>query len=218
MYRRVVGNPDGESFPCEEICSCHAILILRPTQRHSGTTPLEKRKHVMHNAAVAGTDLDGPHVFVLAKVGRNCKVDVFVAACGAHLEFIRHREHGVRLADAPTFNKGSRRGKIRGITFRGTRIDPADDRLDLALAEPAIVGKLANTGIGVPWRHRAPQDLFANRPRPWAHLLEAHEGHRRNLAGAMTGLAALLKNRHDVLSERRCRLLGSLGPPENRIR
>src|SRR5213593_2080434 len=87
-----------------------------------------------------------------------------------------------------------------------------------ASTQRAIVWKRAKTGIGVPWRHRAPQDLFANRPRPWAHLLETHEGHRRNLAGAMAGLAALLKNRHDVLSERRCRLLGSLGPPENRIR
>src|SRR5262249_18823690 len=167
---------------------------------------------------VAGTDLDGPHVFVLGKVGRNCKVDVFVTPCGAHLEFIRHREHGVRLADAPAFNKGARRGKIRGIPFRGTRIDPADDRLDLAVAEPAIVGKLANTGIGVPWGHHAPQDLFANRARPWARLLEAHEGHRPNLAGTMAGLAALLKNRHDVLGERRYRLLRSLGPPEKRIR
>src|SRR5439155_21921686 len=118
--------------------------------------------------------------------------------------------------DAPAFNKLSRRGKVCAIAFRRARIDPADDRLYLPVAEPPIVGKFANLRLGVPWRHSTRQDLFANRPRPRAHLFEVHEGHRRDLTRAMAGLTALLKNRYHVFAKRRRLLLSSLGPTQNR--
>src|SRR5207247_801156 len=79
VYGRVVGNPDGESFPCEEIRSRHPVTIFGPPPRHSRTTSLDKRKHVVHNLPVAGTDLDGSDVFVFCKAGGNCEIDVFVA-------------------------------------------------------------------------------------------------------------------------------------------
>jgi len=84
----------------------------------------------------------------------------------------------------------------------GTVINPADDRVDLRLAQASIVHELVVARISVPRRHLTAGDRFADGLRPRPGFFVGHEGHGCDLTGPMTVLVLTLQDGLDVLGER----------------
>ena len=103
-----------------------------------------------------------------------------------------------------------------GLPCDGALIDPADDRLDLLVAQRHVVLEVLNAdaAVDVPRRHLPRLDALLDGPRPGARFLVGAQRHRRDRAGLVTGLALCLEDWRDVLRERHLlRNLGRAGQP-----
>ena len=96
------------------------------------------------------------------------------------------------------------RRQVLRIALQRAAVDPADDRVDLLVAERHVVLELldADARVDVPRRHLARADALLDRARPRARLLVGDERHRRDRVRLMALLTLGLKNRRDVLRER----------------
>src|SRR5439155_20096391 len=92
-------------------------------------------------------------------------------------------------------------GRSRGSPLRRAVGDPAGDQADLVLGEPAEVGELAVARNRLPRRHVAGLDRLANVVAPRVRVLVVGERERRELAGAVAGLAVALEDPDDLLVE-----------------
>src|SRR5262249_9759984 len=79
--------------------------------------------------------------------------------------------------------------------------------LPLAVRQAARLEELAEPGGGLPWRHHAALDGIANVVPLVVRITIGDQRERRVLPGAVTGLAARLENRDDLVVERRGPLL-----------
>src|SRR5207244_11696171 len=102
---------------CQESRSRYPVISCRSACRNSGTTFLGKRNDMMHDPAVAGTNLDGSNVLVLGEVGRYREIDILVAAFSADLELLRHREYDIRLTNPPALYQHLRCCTVSRSTF-----------------------------------------------------------------------------------------------------
>jgi hypothetical protein len=93
----------------------------------------------------------------------------------------------------PSAKYGSR-GKIFGIAFAGAGSDPGVDGGDVGVAEAGIVEELAYLGIGVPGRHLALYDRFANLSRPGTGIFICHQRHGSDVVGTMAGDTVLVED------------------------
>ena len=102
--------------------------------------------------------------------------------------------------------KGPRFWEIGRVAQRRAFVHPAGDRLDFHLGQSEVVFEVLNTDVAVVpiRRHLTRYHAILNRPGPGAHFLIIHERHRSYRVRPMARLAALLKNRHDVLIKCRC--------------
>ena len=167
----------------------------------------------MHATAVgAGADLPATHDDVLGEVRfrqRHAKRDVDVVRVVGDGIRLLDLDDEVRCAVRPSvvglLSKHLGRWGIGPVARRGAGLDPAQNRLDLAVGQSALV--LEDTeGRGCePRRHLPRLDLACDRPRPGAGLLIVHERHRRQepaeiQAGlSVAGLTVLLQDRQHVL-------------------
>jgi hypothetical protein len=72
------------------------------------------------------------------------------------------------------------------IAFRGATIDPVDDEPDLFLAQGRIRREAAESADGIPGRHAAGEDLFADGDGPGPGLFV---GGNRERGGAVLSMA-----------------------------
>ena len=121
----------------------------------------------------------------------------------------RELDDDVGLADLPfaALGKGARRGHGSGVALWGSGVDPAGNQLDLGIAQGGIVFERldADGPIDVERRHVARHDAALDRSGPGPDFLVGRQGHGRDLALPMAGLARPLEDRRDVLGEGRCR-------------
>ncbi len=93
------------------------------------------------------------------------------------------------------------------IALRRAGVDPADHRVDLFVAERAIVLEVLNPDglVDVPRRHLTRPDAIPDRARPRPCLFVGDQGHRRDRIRPVTGLALLLENAGNIFREGRRR-------------
>ena len=178
---------------------------------------------VMHNrpAHQGGPHFEGLHPAILGQSGLDDRPVPLILPLGI-LRPGGGADHEVRLAELRVFVRQTpdvvlrpldRRRHVIRVAQRRPRVDPADDRVDLGVAQRNVVGEFADTDrrIDMPRRHDAPHDLFTDRACPRPHLLIREKRHRRHAAGPVARLAASLQDRRDVARERRVIPAGGLG-------
>ena len=120
-------------------------------------------------------------------------------------------DNQVRLPDVPLVGgcKDQQRRRVCRVPLRRTAVHPHGDRVDLFLAQRDVIPKALDTDILLdePGRHdphaiAKPGPLF-DTAGPRSYLFVGDQRHRRDRAGSMAALATALKNRRDVLRERR---------------
>ena len=119
------------------------------------------------------------------------------------------RDHQVRRAVVSLvgplveIRKGQRRREIGRVAKGRAFVHPAGDRRDFQLGQPEVVFEVLNADVAVVpiGRHLAQHHAILDRPGPGAHFLIIHERHRSYRVRPVARLAALLKNRCDVLGK-----------------
>ena len=152
----------------------------------------------MHHGAIGRPELGRFHPLVFGESAGNDDVGVVDYASGRHLIFDRHLDHIVRLPDVPAFQPLHGLRLILGVAFRRTRVHPGHQRLDVGVAQAAIVRKMAISRVCKPGRHLLDQHRLLDRFRPGTRLLISQQRHRTNFAGAVAFLAILLQDRRYV--------------------
>src|SRR5262245_27089609 len=173
-------------------------LMLRGASR--------RRRHnedidVMNDATIAGPRLGHLHILVFGKSGINLEEVVLIRPCGFKSELFRHLQDQIRLADLPPFDNLGPRRSVMWIAFRRPAVSPGLDRIDLRLGQAAVVRELPRARIGVPGRHLAADDFFADGLGPGARVFVTQQRHRSRLARTMAFGAVLEKDRRDVFAK-----------------
>ena len=93
--------------------------------------------------------------------------------------------------------------KVQPGAYFGNGGNPCDYGLDLFLREPAVVAEFERRSVrvGVPGRHLAFDDRFANGLAPGADFGVGRERHRRDLALTVAVGALIEDDRRDVFGE-----------------
>jgi hypothetical protein len=159
------------------------------------------REHVMDDPAVAGHRLREGEVAIVGERRGDAEAAVDVAAARGNREGLR-AQHEVGCPPAGGGLERRRGRQIARVALGGAGLDPASDRGDLFLREPADTDEISVVGHRLPRRHRAcPRRLENLRPAP-VDLVVRDQMERSAAAGAMTLLAVLLQDRRDVAGER----------------
>src|SRR5262249_41832352 len=89
-----------------------------------------------------------------------------------------------------------RRRHVLRIALRRTGRDPLEDRIDLRVAERAIVLEFLNPYalVEMPRRHLSGANARANRTHPRAHVFITDERHRSHRLGSMTRFTFFLED------------------------
>ncbi len=167
---------------------------------------------VVDVGAITGAHLAGLHPAILREVRRHLEVLVGDLAGDRHLEFLRHLEHGVGRSDLPALRELRQRRQRGAIAFTCSAVRPADDRVDLAVAQAQVVAERAVRRVGVPRRHRTRADLLPDRASPGARIGVGEQRHRRDLARTMAARALVEHDRRDVAAEGRRAGIGGCRP------
>ena len=161
---------------------------------------------VMHDPGVARFDLHrlDPAIFRQACV---CVfVDPPIRTIGVHGHLFIERDGQIRLANEPVGlrTECERRRHVLRVALRRPAVHPANDRVDVRVAQRNVVFELANTHglVEVPRRHLARHHARLDGPRPRPHILEGEERHRRCRSRVMARLARFLEDRRHVPGER----------------
>src|SRR5713226_7009285 len=93
-------------------------------------------------AAAFRPHLDADDVPVLHQAEGKAEAAVDVVAVARHREIGRSLQNYVRRAQRPLIGKLERRGEVAGVAFRGARIHPVSDEVDVILTQPALMLKL----------------------------------------------------------------------------
>ncbi len=95
------------------------------------------------------------------------------------------------------------RREIFRIALHGAAVDPADDRVQLIVAQRHVVLEVlhADALVDVPRRHLPRRHALLDRAGPRPHVLERDERHRRDRVRLMALLAFRLEDRRDVLGK-----------------
>jgi hypothetical protein len=156
---------------------------------------------VMHDLAIAGTRLGHLHISVFREFGIVLEISILVRPAGFERKLLRHCQNMIRFADRPAFDELRLRREVLRIPLKRALVDPGDYRFDLLLRQTAVIGPPAGMRIGVPGRHLAIQDFFANRFGPGTDVFVSQSRERRGFARAMTLGAILEEERSDVFVE-----------------
>ncbi len=130
-------------------------------------------------------------------------VGVLHIAMGRDRDRLGHRQDDVRLRDVPSFSPLRRRGRVMRIACRSAGRDPGQRRRNLLRRERRIVGEVAESRVGKPWRHHSALNCLCDSRRPGPGLLVRHQRHGRDFAGTMTALAVALQQGKNVFIESR---------------
>jgi hypothetical protein len=158
---------------------------------------------MMHDRRIARTQFDLFDPALFREGDRRVEVLHRQFAFGRDFEIYRHLDHHVRLAEGPAWSVFRERRQVFVFAFRRAGVDPGDDGLALFLREPAVVAEFERRSVrvGVPGRHLAFNDRFADGLAPWADFGVGGERHRRDLARTVTVGALVEDDRRDVFGE-----------------
>ena len=124
---------------------------------------------------------------------------------------IRRAEHALEseLVFVRPFAGG---GRSVGFPARRAGVDPADDGVDLLVAQRRVVDELldADRLVEMPRRHLARGHARPDRARPRPRVVVGDQRHRADAARAMAHLTLVLEDRRDVLAERHLGARGAL--------
>src|SRR5262245_5215536 len=134
-------------------------LMLRGASR--------RRRHdedidVMNDATIAGTRLGHLHILVFGEAGINLEEVVLIRPRGSESELFRHLQDQFRLADFPPLDNLRLRRQVTRIAFGRLGVNPGFDRLNLVVGQATVVRELPCAWIGMPGRHLAADDFFAD--------------------------------------------------------
>ena len=149
---------------------------------------------------------------------RERKVPEQILPGGGQGETLRRGDDEIGFAELPALRQRGKRRPRGGITLRRASFDPLPDQLDLIVAKTSLVIEIAVAVFGQPRWHRAAGDRLDDLTSAPANrlVLEDTEGSAREanrirrsrplIDRPMTGRAVLVKNRRDVVIERRRRV------------
>src|SRR5258708_4811365 len=108
---------------------------------------------MMHDALVAGPQLDRPNVLSVPHTDRDYKIPKDVAAACSQPVGRRHLYNQVGRAHLPSFGELRLSRQIGGLTFRRALFHPLCDKTQLIRGEAALADEITVTRLGRPWRH-----------------------------------------------------------------
>ena len=108
-------------------------------------------------------------------------------------------EHEVGRAELPAFGELRGRGQVLRVAFGGAGLGPVGDRLDLGVAQAAVIVERAEAGLGLPGGHPAALGDLREEARPLGGILVGQQRERPDLARPMAAGAVLPEDRRDVL-------------------
>jgi hypothetical protein len=115
---------------------------------------------------------------------------------------------------------GFGRRHVLRIAFGRARIDPANDRVDLRVAQRHVVLEIvdADAHVDMPRRHLTRDDTLLDGTCPRARILIRDQRHRRDRIRLMALLTLVLENGRDVFAERHGPRSGISGLSDHRHR
>ncbi len=159
-----------------------------------------------------------PRTYFVVAIGTGKrKVPEQILPGGGQGETLRRGDDEIGFAELPALRQRGKRRPRGGITLRRASFDPLPDQLDLIVAKTSLVIEIAVAVFGQPrWHRTAGHRLDDLTSAPANRLvLEDTEGSAREanrirrlrplIDRPMTGRAVLVKNRRDVVIERRRR-------------
>src|SRR5690242_15738849 len=140
----------------------------------------------MNYATIARSNFSSLDIHVLFEIRRDLEIFVRYLTSSRDCEFLRQIEDDIGFSDVPAFGELWRRGHVFRIALLRTLVDPAHDRINILLREPAIILECSVVWIGVPGRHHTGRYFLLDRLRPRSRILVAQQRHRRYFARPMT--------------------------------
>ena len=155
----------------------------------------------MHYRAIAGPRFGRLNPLIMIELGREHHILILDLAFGWYVERI-HVQHQIRRRNIPAVHVFARRRRVFRVAFFRAAIRPGHQRIDLLLAQRAIVGEMAVLRVGEPGRHLLRQDVFLYGFGPRARVFVRHQRERSDLARAMALLTMLLDDFLHIPMER----------------
>src|SRR5262249_40093781 len=153
---------------------------------------IDHGEHVMHDPVVAGHDLRQGEEALLREGRRDAEAAIDIAALRLRGEWFGPDGQG-GCAAVLAGRERARRRPVARVPLGRAALDPAQDRGDLLLREPADAGEVPVAGDGLPWRHRAGAHHLRDLVAPAVDVLVDGELEGRGASAAMTLLAMLLE-------------------------
>src|SRR5436190_13371846 len=98
---------------------------------------------MMDYLAIAGADLRQLNPLILREPGRDDVIRVVNCPVGRDGVWLWHLEHHIGLTDIPPRHELHRRRRVFRATLGRARISPPGERIDITLAQRAVVRELA---------------------------------------------------------------------------
>src|SRR3954467_9917160 len=156
----------------------------------------------MHRGRVARPDVDRGDVRVLRQRRRHREAAVHVAGHRRRIRF-GVRKHEIGLAERPSAVEVFWRWKIGEGSLRRAVVDPFRDGVDLVLPEHTRLGEVAARRRRLPGRHLMRLRHVLDGVGMRRGVAVRHQRERRDVAGVMAALAAVLEDADDFIAEGR---------------
>ena len=154
---------------------------------------------MVHNRRIARNALHRFDPLVLGPTRIDDKPLILDGAFGRHIPgLFGHVDDSVGSGDLPAFGKLRGRRQILGIALGSAGFDPLVDQFLVAVAQPSVVAKMSDLGIGMPGRHPLFLHDFADHLGPARGVFVRGERERCDLPLAMAIDAILIEHFSDV--------------------
>ena len=196
-----------EAIPSAELR--HRLLHLPPGE--------VAQERVVHDATVAGEELERAEVQVLVAIQPEDEVAVEIPAVGADLRRLLEVEHDVGgaeiLLERRVVGERRERGGVGGIALRLAGLHPGLEHRDLTVRRP-LRRRVLQVAHDLRRRHAPGLDLLDAQLDPVDGVVVAEQRKRPGLAGSVAQLAVGVEERQHVAVEGR----GAGGGRSGRIR
>ena len=169
----------------------------------------------MHDARVAGSNLDGPHVACSLDGRREDDVPEDVFALGPQEERLGRLQHEIGRAELPAVAKSRHARSPPRFAFWSARTRPGLQRRDLTVGKALFAGKSHVSGLGQPGRHVASSGDAGDLPGTPAGVAVADERKGTCASRVVTGHAVLVEDWRHIARKRR--LLARNRGPRRRL-
>ncbi len=172
-----------------------ALTLQRPQA-------VNQKVGVMHQVALARTDLDGAHVARGRNRGFEYEVPVNIRTGRRRMKRRTRFQHQIRRPQLPALGERRRRGCFARRSLRSTFAHPRRDGPDLLVAEPPLTLKIPVAALRKPRWHVPAARHLDDVARMLFHILVTEQRERRRLSRAVARRAVVINDRSDVVGER----------------